>query len=463
MTASKAFDSNDYVKSTKKVIARRGVLWLGQTCNIRCHFCYWRDRITASAHPEHPFMSLEKAKHICRSVREFYFNNSIDIQGGEPLLFKGIYELVKYCREIGLIPTLITNGILLSQRKICERLAESGIRDLLISVHALGEVYDRIVGVQGSSVRQMQGLANCQDVGIPFRFNAVLSKWALPQYVDIAQTAVRTGARVVNFIAFNPFGDQSEKGKRSNENVARYGDIAVELNKALDVLEQSGIEANVRYIPLCIVEKRHRKSMYNYQQLSYDLHEWDFASWSWTDRTPQRIKDGPCSPLITLEEANYADGWDPDGSAARQLSWTRAKWIHLRRSAFDELTHYPRTRIGLQRVYWVLKSVFGRTVKRRHGAFPDPLNRDPELYRSHARLRAQYYCKYVYPSACAECAARTICDGFHCDYFDFFGGDEAQPIKALEEISDPCFFINDQEKIVEKEDCDWVLRGVPAS
>ena len=32
-------------KTKKRVLARRGVLWLGQTCNLRCYFCYFVNRI----------------------------------------------------------------------------------------------------------------------------------------------------------------------------------------------------------------------------------------------------------------------------------------------------------------------------------------------------------------------------------------------------------------------------------
>src|ERR671911_315845 len=109
----------DFVKSQNRVITRRGVMWLGQTCNIRCHFCYFLDRINSTDHPEHPFMTLEKAKQICSTLVDFYGNNAIDIQGGEPTLFRHINELVEHCRTIGLMPTLITNAIALQDLRRC--------------------------------------------------------------------------------------------------------------------------------------------------------------------------------------------------------------------------------------------------------------------------------------------------------------------------------------------------------
>src|SRR5262245_63133002 len=258
-----------YFQTREKLLTRRGVMWLGQTCNIRCLFCYFLDRIEKKDHPEHPFMDLEKAKKICHDLRFKYGNTSIDIQGGEPTIWRHIEELVTYCHEIGLYPTLITNAIALAKRQKCEQLKQAGIRDLLISVQGLGPVYDEIVGLPGGSAKQELALKHCMELGIPFRFNCVLSLKALPQYVDIAKLAVSTGALAVNCMAFNPFEDQAT-GHRSTVNVPRYSDVAVELNKALDVLEAGGVEANVRYFPACMVEERHRKSMYNFQQLSYD-------------------------------------------------------------------------------------------------------------------------------------------------------------------------------------------------
>src|SRR5437867_2512337 len=79
-----------YFQTREKLLTRRGVLWLGQTCNIRCHFCYFLDRIENKDHPEHPFMDLEKAKTICHQLRYKYGNTSVDIQGGEPTIWRHI-------------------------------------------------------------------------------------------------------------------------------------------------------------------------------------------------------------------------------------------------------------------------------------------------------------------------------------------------------------------------------------
>ena len=284
--------------TTERTLTKRGVIWLGQTCNLRCQFCYFVDRVKSADHPEHPFMYLEKAKKICKTLVDVYENNAVDIQGGEPTIYKDIFALIRYCNEIGLKPTLITNALVLDDIDICHKFKDAGIRDFLISVHGLGKTYNTLVGKNNAHVRQMKALRNLQELGIPFRFNCVLAKPVLKQLPLIAELAVKTGCLVVNFIAFNPFEDQSQGGKRSDVNVPLYTDVKSKLTGALDILDNAGIDANVRYFPLCMVEERHRKSVYDFQQLSYDHHEWDYASWAWTGLQPQRMKEGePTDPV----------------------------------------------------------------------------------------------------------------------------------------------------------------------
>jgi uncharacterized Fe-S cluster-containing radical SAM superfamily protein len=449
-----------YFQTRDKLLTRRAVLWLGQTCNIRCHFCYFLDRIEQKDHPEHPFMDLEKAKKICHELRYKYGNTSIDIQGGEPTIWRHIDELVAYCHEIGLHPTLITNAVVLAKRERCQQLKASGIRDLLISVQGLGSVYDEIVGLPGGSVKQAQALENCIALGIPFRFNCVLSLKALPQYADIARLAVSTGALAVNFLAFNPFEDQAT-GHRSTVNVPRYSDVAVELNKALDVLADAGVEANVRYFPICMVEDRHRKSVYNFQQLPYDPHEWDYDSWSWTSEQPQRMKWGePSAHHASLAAITY-DSW----IFANRLVGTPGSFRQkLRAGLSEKLRRYPGTREILKTVYHQLAYAVGRTRKMKERLrrdardrdvgylVPDELGRDPRVYRDNAIARARDHCHYEYSPRCEACDVKAICDGFHGDYAALFGSDEARPIRIGSAVTDPLRYIKDQVKIYEPEE-----------
>ena len=430
----------EYQFTKKRLITRRGVMWLGQTCNIRCHFCYFLDRIKTKNHPEHPFMSIDKAKKICKTLVDVYGNNAIDIQGGEPTIYKDIYELVSYCREIGLIPTLITNGVMLERKEICEKLKEAGLRDFLLSIQGIGDNYDEIVGVKGAYKKQKEGLKNIIETGIPLRFNCVLSKSVLPQLEEIAQLAVDSGVRAVNFLAFNPFEDQQIAGKRDETNVPLYSEVSPHLNKAMDILAENNIECNVRYFPICMVEPRHRKSMYNFQQLPYDAHEWDYASWSWTGQQPQRMKFGDCSPVVDLANETYKPV---------QYKGPMKKVADLAQIAIQK---YPKLKNPALKVHKKISSIIvGKNKK------IESLTDKENLYRDNGILRSSQHCRYQYASACNQCSVKNICDGFHGDYASLYTADEAKPIKLDEKVTNPKYFIKEQDKVIEEEDYQWAL------
>jgi len=401
----------------ERTITKRGVLWLGQTCNLKCFFCYFIDKIADKEHPEHAFMSLEKAKKICHTLRFVYGNRAIDIQGGEPTIYPHILELISYCKEIGLEPTLITNAIVLANEDTARSYKEAGIKDFLVSIHGFGDTYDSVVGLKGGSKKQMKAIYNLQKLQIPFRLNCTMTKDVLNQLEDIANMAIEVGARVVNFIAFNPFADQAIREGRNSENVPKYKNIKESLTKALDILDKAEIEANVRYLPMCMAEERHLKNFYNMQQLSYDHHEWDFNSWTWTTRFNQRSSspelDRPI-PILMYGIDEYND--IPFGEAA----------IH------GNKVHYL---VDIDLEEHLLK-LFSADI-------PKPL-----LYRQNARLRAEKHCKYEYNKECEKCSLRLICDGFHNDYSAIFGTEEAKAREG-ELIDEPTFFIKTQDKIVD--------------
>lgn len=413
-----------YPKTKRRTLNRRGVLWLGQTCNLRCYFCYFLNRISDSDHPEHAFMTLEKAKEICHTLRYTYGNTAIDIQGGEPTILPDILELIRYCNEIGLYPTLITNGLVLAKKEKLQEFKDAGIRDFLVSLHGIGDVHDEVVCRKGAYVKIIQAIENMVELEVPFRFNCTMSSPVVSLLPEIAQKAVDYGANGVNFIAFNPFEDQ-ETGIRTHENVAKYSDIRPKLSNAMDILEAANIECNVRYLPLCVVDEKYRKNFYNFQQLPYDHHEWDYNSWNWTGLQPQRMNPEKLVPAFLI------------GPFAREIQY---RYPGVTRRYYE---HPLLGKVGLGVQHFLAKTAHAVMGKAR-------------FYREEGALRANHDAGYEHVGPCSQCSMKSICDGFHCDYTDLFGEGEAVPITGPAP-KDPLHYIADQEKIVEPEDESWAL------
>jgi hypothetical protein len=210
--------------------------------------------------------------------------------------------------------------------------------------------------------------------------------------------------------------------------VPRYSELTGPLDEALDFLEAAGVEANVRYLPFCVVAERHRKSVYDFSQIPYDLHENDFASWSWTDLPAQRMSEAPLTPPIDL-------------GPRLKLGALRGP---LRRLAAE----LPRVGEGLHRIK--------QQLERHRAANRFEASRDA-LYQQDAKMRAREYTGYRHVGACSTCDVSSICDGFYGDYAELFGEHEAQPIMLAVPVSDPRHFSKQQVKKIHPEDLRWLM------
>lgn len=275
--------------SRERHVTRRGVLWLGLRCDVRCKFCY--DELVASR--EKAWMPMPEATAALDKFRGFYDNEFVDFMGGEPTLHPQILDIVAHAAAIGLRPTIITHGMHLADLDRARAYLDAGIHDFLVSIHGIGDTVAAIHGRgRDNFARQTATLGNLRRLGIPFRFNVTMIRDNLGELEAIAELAGTTGARVVNFLTFNPYFEWA--AEPDIEFQARHSEIVPHLARAIDRCTALGIEANVRYMPPCQLPGRERH-VYTGYQLPYDPHEWDYNSWYDTGH------EGTPSPAWYLE------------------------------------------------------------------------------------------------------------------------------------------------------------------
>jgi len=262
-------DRPPLVKSRERHLTRRGVLWLGLRCDVRCKFCY--DEHVPAA--QKGWLSLEDAIRALDKFRSYYGNEFVDFMGGEPTLHPAILDITAHAASIGLRPTVITHGMHLARPERATAFAQAGIHDFLVSVHGTGETARAIHGRgRDNAARQERALDNLRALGVPFRFNVTMIRDNLTELEAIAALAAGKGARVVNFLTFNPYFEWERDVEISFQ--ARHSDIAPHLMRAIDICTAAGVEANVRYMPPCQLPG-YEQHVYTGYQLPYDPHEWD--------------------------------------------------------------------------------------------------------------------------------------------------------------------------------------------
>ena len=138
-------------------------------CNERCIHCY------------HPFDQYDYSKEmsfedVCQLVDRLEELGvfSLVLSGGEALLRKDIFDIMEYISNKGMMITLFTNGVLLTEETV-QKLHQYRIKLVSISLYAdIPEVHDKITAIKGSFERTLEGINRLKEHGIPFELKCVV-------------------------------------------------------------------------------------------------------------------------------------------------------------------------------------------------------------------------------------------------------------------------------------------------
>lgn len=141
--------------SPQKFIAPPVVVWnFTNVCNLKCKHCY------QSAGKKLPHeLSLEKRLDVINQLaREDVI--SIAFSGGEPLMDKDIWKVIKRAKENFMYVSVATNGTLITP-KVAKRLSDAGVDYVEISLDSVNpEKHDEFRGVKGAWDKAVTGIKN---------------------------------------------------------------------------------------------------------------------------------------------------------------------------------------------------------------------------------------------------------------------------------------------------------------
>jgi radical SAM protein with 4Fe4S-binding SPASM domain len=130
---------------------------LTNLCNMNCKMCgqpnVGDENVPKSFFADH--LSLDEWKQVVDRIAGFRPN--FYLWGGEPLIYKGIFDLVAYAKERGLTVQINTNALLLE--KLAQEVIDSGLDDLIISLDGPEAVHDEIRGLPGAFAKLRDGIA----------------------------------------------------------------------------------------------------------------------------------------------------------------------------------------------------------------------------------------------------------------------------------------------------------------
>jgi cyclic pyranopterin phosphate synthase len=146
-------------------------------CNFRCRYCMPRERF-GQEHRFLPRSELLSFEEITRVVGVLSGSlRKVRLTGGEPLLRKGLADLVGMLQQrASLDLALTTNGVLLPQQ--AEGLARAGLQRLTVSLDALNpEIFERITDADYEASDVLSGIASAVTAGFrSLKINSVIRR-----------------------------------------------------------------------------------------------------------------------------------------------------------------------------------------------------------------------------------------------------------------------------------------------
>ena len=186
-----------------KILKKRRPIFLGlyitNTCNLRCTYCFHNveDRYDDKSRPD------PKTLEIFRQVDEMYDLGTrwIFLLGGEPLVHKDIGKIVKYITDKGILLHIFTNGIMVPKRFEQIKSADG----VAISVDGGEEATDVMRG-KGAFKRAFEAAEICVKAGMQTRVHAVINKHSFNDMEFLAKKCQKVGCHIT-LSPLNSIGD----------------------------------------------------------------------------------------------------------------------------------------------------------------------------------------------------------------------------------------------------------------
>ena len=183
--------------------ARKLIMNITYKCANRCVFCATGDRVSAA-------LAWDKIVNILREHRE-QGTDQLDIDGGEPTMHPRLVDAIGLARELGYRSiNVTTNGRLLRDRTLAERLLNSGITHLLISLHgATAAVHEAATDAPGSFADTIAGIDHAMALHpahVETGLNVTIVRANVDHLMPLTALAVAKGFSKINFQFTTPFG-----------------------------------------------------------------------------------------------------------------------------------------------------------------------------------------------------------------------------------------------------------------
>ncbi len=173
-------------------------LWsITDKCNLNCKHCFVSQN-----------QIKEEISYIeaCKIIDQLYEakNFLLGFSGGEALLKKDIFKIMKYASDKGMNIALASNGTLIT-KEVAMKIKEAGVQYIQISIDGLEEIHDIIRG-KGMFKKAINGIKNCIEIGLYVSMDVVATRLNVSQINDLIKLAKSLRVQKFEILDFIPSG-----------------------------------------------------------------------------------------------------------------------------------------------------------------------------------------------------------------------------------------------------------------
>ena len=219
-----------------------------------------------------PDVIVRNEKRMLQEAVDSLIDNS---QRGKALSRRGRRELKSLSDMLKGKKGRFRRNLLGKRVDYCRELKEAGLNDILFSFHSYdATLHDWLTQIKGSHSRLVQAVLNASELGMPYRFNSVVTSANCDVLNQHMQFLSSFSPASVNLIVFNPSEETADCATHESIRFTSYEHIGRKLCETLDVWKEKVPVINVRFIPFCFM-KGFEEHVRGYWQAIYEEREWD--------------------------------------------------------------------------------------------------------------------------------------------------------------------------------------------
>lgn len=220
-------------------------------CNQKCIFCIG-DRNSHKVFLTGPTLLGPPLKQIYKEIEDSLYN-VISFTGGETLLRKDIFQIIRFAKKCNKTIGINTNGQLLESEDLVAKLKRAGVTNLMISLHTQKiSQNSQITNSFGSFAKVVEGIRNAKKYGFYISIEHVIFENNYKDLSDFVHFVRKEFCSVDNIdFLFIRYNNKPETARL----IPGMSKALPHITKAFDICEENKQKYRIQNIPYCVIQK----------------------------------------------------------------------------------------------------------------------------------------------------------------------------------------------------------------